>query len=287
MGIKKLAWRSVEQNRLPKRPELFAMTGGYRRIPVMQIGADIYCDTQCILRELECRIPAPTFFPNNGAGLPFALSRWTDGPLFDLVFCAGFAPIADTMPPEWVADRTRLYLGPHGDLGKLATDLPHILAQLRAQLGWLDDRFGSGRRFVLGEDPGMPDLLAWYIIWFLRARYTAAEQFLSEFPALLAWADRMKSIGHGTMTPMTPADALAIAKASEPQTAEKYDPRDAQGLKPGQRVTVQPITDSGDPAVSGIVRAVDRNTIALTRESPECGQVAIHFPRVGYRVTIA
>ncbi len=84
MGIKKLTWRCVEQNRLPDRPELFAMTGGYRRIPVMQIGADIYCDTQCVLRELERRVPSPTFFPNNGAGLRFALSRWTDGLLFEL-----------------------------------------------------------------------------------------------------------------------------------------------------------------------------------------------------------
>ena len=90
-GVKQLAWRSVEQNRLPDRPELLAMTGGYRRIPVMQIGADIYCDSQCILMELERRFPNPTFFPNNGAGLPFALSRWTDGPIFDLVFRAAFA----------------------------------------------------------------------------------------------------------------------------------------------------------------------------------------------------
>ena len=36
LGLKKLAWRSVEQNRLPDRPELLAMTGGYRRIPVIR-----------------------------------------------------------------------------------------------------------------------------------------------------------------------------------------------------------------------------------------------------------
>ena len=68
LGIKKLAWRSVEHNRLPDRPELFAMTAGYRRIPVMQIGADIYCDSQCILRELERRFPEPTFFPGPRQG---------------------------------------------------------------------------------------------------------------------------------------------------------------------------------------------------------------------------
>ena len=127
-GVKQLAWRSVEQNRLPDRPELLAMTGGYRRIPVMQIGADIYCDSQCILMELERRFPSPTFFPNNGAGLPFALSRWTDGPIFDLVFRAAFAPAAASLPPALVADRSRLYLGPEGDLAKELADLPHSLA---------------------------------------------------------------------------------------------------------------------------------------------------------------
>ncbi|MDG2075546.1 MAG: glutathione S-transferase N-terminal domain-containing protein, partial [Arenicellales bacterium] len=66
LGLKRLTWYSVEQNRLPDRPELFAMTGGYRRIPVMQIGSDMYCDTQCIFNELEKRFPEPTFFPNQG-----------------------------------------------------------------------------------------------------------------------------------------------------------------------------------------------------------------------------
>ena len=285
-GIKRLAWRSVEHNRMPERPELFPMTGGYRRIPVLQIGADIYCDTQCILRELERRAPTPTFFPNQGAGLPFALSRWTDGPLFELAFCTVFAPVAQTLPPALVADRTRLQLGSRGDLAKVAADMPHVLAQLRPQLGWLDERFASGRRFVLGDDPGMPDLLAWYIVWFVRNRYAGAEQLLSEFPDLLAWAERMKAIGHGTPSPMSPAQALAIGKAAIPQSPEKSDPRDPQGLAPGMHVNVQPLTDSGDPPVSGVVRAVDRNTIALTREDPACGEVAIHFPRVGYRVTV-
>ena len=101
-GIKKLAWRSVEHNRLPDRPELFAMTAGYRRIPVMQAGADIYCDSQCILRELERRFPSPTFFPGPGKGMPWAVSRWTDGPLFDLLFRVAFAPVMDSLPPALV-----------------------------------------------------------------------------------------------------------------------------------------------------------------------------------------
>ena len=286
MGLKKLSWHSVEQNRLPDRPELFAMTGGYRRIPVLQVGADIYCDTQCIFRELERRAPQPTFYPNNSNGMPYGISRWTDGPLFEIAVRVAFAPVADSLPPALVADRTRLYFGPDGDMAKEAQDMPHTFAQLRAQLGWLEERLASGRNYLLGEQAGLPDLLAWYIVWFVRGRYAEAEAFLAEFPALLAWAARMQAIGHGTSTVMTPQQALAVAEEAEPQTPEQADPRDPQGIKPGMSVSVAPLTDSGEQPVAGVVRAVSRDTIAIAREHELCSRVVVHFPRVGYRVNL-
>lgn len=285
-GLKSLVWRSVEQNRLPDRPELFAMTGGYRRIPVMQIGADIFCDTQCILRVLEDRFPKPSLFPNQGAGLPFALSRWTDGPLFDLAFRVALAPVADELPPAFVADRARLYIGPDADLEKERADLPHTLAQFRAQLGWLETRLETGRPYILGDAPGMPDLLAWYIVWFIKERYAEADRFFSEFPKLDGWAKRMADLGHGTSTPMLPAEALEIAKSSTSVTAEHSDPLDPQGLKVEMTVAIAPLTDSGEKAVEGSLRAVSRDMIAMTVNNPLCGEVVVHFPRVGYRVTI-
>jgi glutathione S-transferase len=62
LGMKGLSWKSVEIPRLPPKPNLVALTGGYRLTPVMQIGADIYCDTKCIIRELQRRFPFPTLF---------------------------------------------------------------------------------------------------------------------------------------------------------------------------------------------------------------------------------
>ena len=59
-GIKGLAWGAVDDPVIMPKPELIALTGGYRRIPVMQVGADIYCDSQRIVRELERRFPEPT-----------------------------------------------------------------------------------------------------------------------------------------------------------------------------------------------------------------------------------
>ncbi|MEM8797649.1 MAG: glutathione S-transferase family protein [Pseudomonadota bacterium] len=284
-GIKKMAWRSVEQNRLPDRPELFAMTGGYRRIPVMQIGADIYCDTQLIFAELEARKPEPTLFPNDSGGMPFAVSRWTDHELFGLAFRIAFAPVRDELPGALVNDRARLYLGPDGDLAREMEDLPHTLAQFRAQLGWVDTRLNS-RPFLLGDAPSMPDTLCWFIYWLIRARYSEAGTFLAEFDNLAAWAKRIEALGHGDATDMTPAEALEIAKNAEPCVAEQEDPRDPQGLKVGMKASIAPLTDSGETAVAGTIRFVSRDRIALVRSDPACGTVAIHFPRVGYRVTI-
>jgi glutathione S-transferase len=51
---------------MPK-PDLLALTGGYRRTPNLQIGADIYCDTALIARVLDELQPSPTLYPAAGA----------------------------------------------------------------------------------------------------------------------------------------------------------------------------------------------------------------------------
>lgn len=287
LGLKKLSWTSVEENRLPDRPELFAMTGGYRRIPVLQIGADIYCDTQLIFRVLENVAPTPSFFPAGSAGLPFGLSRWADAEFFTSAMKVAFAPAIDNLPPALVADRQRLYLGPNGDLAKEREDLPHTLSQLRAQFGWLEDALAGGSDYLMGDAASMADLLAWYLYWFVSGRYAEADAFLAEFPALNLWAERMRAIGHGTSTDMTPVEALAIAKAATPTTAEAADPNDPQGLTPGMTASVAPLTDSAENPVTGTIRAVTRDSIALTLKSEGADTVCVHFPRVGYRVTPA
>ena len=51
--FKGLAWRSVEIPMVMPKPELMPLTGGYRKTPVLQIGAEVYCDTSLILAEIE------------------------------------------------------------------------------------------------------------------------------------------------------------------------------------------------------------------------------------------
>ena len=97
-GLKNIAWTSVLISRIMPRPDLMPMTGGYRRTPVMQIGADIYCDTQCIIRELERRFPEPTLFPNGYEGIAWATAMWTDRPFFQSTVNLVFGSLADKVP---------------------------------------------------------------------------------------------------------------------------------------------------------------------------------------------
>lgn len=283
--MKKLNWRSVQIPRLPPKPDLMPLTGGYRRTPVMQVGADIYCDSQCIIRELECRFPEPTLYPGGGAGLVWGLSRWTDGPLFKLVISLVFGAQADELPTDFAEDRGRLYFGPNYDLQAMKRELPRTLAQIRTQLGWMEQRLGAGRDFMLGGQPGLPDALCYYLIWFIRGRYAGGPEFLNQFSNLIAWEERVRAIGHGQPTDMTALEALEIARTAKAETNMSVDPQDPEGLETGMRVAIAPDDIGGGPSVEGEIACLNADEIAIRRTDPRVDEVVVHFPRVGFRVS--
>ena len=51
-GYLDIEWQSVTIPPIMPRPHLMPLSGGYRRTPILQIGADVYCDTQIICRKL-------------------------------------------------------------------------------------------------------------------------------------------------------------------------------------------------------------------------------------------
>ncbi len=284
LGIKGLDWRSVIIPRLPPKPDLMPLTGGYRLTPVMQLGADIYCDSQCIIRELERRFPEPSLFPGGSAGMVWGVSRWTDGALFTTAIALVLVDAGDAMPPEFWADRGMLYFGADYDKDAIRAKLPELLASLRAQLGWMEQRAATGRTYILGESPGLPDALCYYLLWFIRGRYSKGGEFLAQFPHLCAWQKRVEAIGHGNPSDLSAAEALAVAAGAEPATPEAVDAEDPLGLALGDTVEVQPEAMDGVPAVTGTLRALDPLTVVLDREDPRVGRVSVHFPRVGYRL---
>jgi len=75
LGYKGLRWSSVLIPNIMPKPDVTALTGGYRKTPILQIGADIYCDTALIADVIEERHPQPTLYPGGTAGASaFSLS---------------------------------------------------------------------------------------------------------------------------------------------------------------------------------------------------------------------
>jgi len=284
LGMKGLSWKSVLIPRLPPKPNLMPLTGGYRLTPVMQIGADIYCDTKCIIDKIERRAPTPTLFPGVRPGLSWALAQWTDGPLFTDVVTVALVEMSPNMPPEFLADRGPLYFGADFSLDDIKAKYANALANVRAQFGWIDDCV-KAQDFMMGDAPGLADALGYYLVWFLRDRMADGETFMSQFENLQHWEQRIKAIGHGSPEELSDLDALDIAKQAQPQTPEHADPNDPLSLNIGDSISVTPA--SGGPEVVGTLHSLTTDRLALLRDDPQVGHVAVHFPRLGYVVKAA
>jgi glutathione S-transferase len=282
LGLKGLAWRSVIQPNMMPKPQLLPLTGGYRRIPVLQLGADVYCDSQLIAREIERLAPRPTLFPGGSEGLCAAFGFWTDRQLFLASVPVVFSAIGPAVPKEFIEDRSKL-MGGRMDFSAVMKMGPAAAEQLRAHAAFVEAQLSDGRRWLLGDEPSLADFSAYHPVWFLRNIPPVAKT-LEDFARLAAWADRVAAVGHGRRSECSPDEALRVARDAEPAaSAGGVDPREPQGLTAGCRVRVVPDDYGFEPVEGALVRA-DVREIAVRRASSETGDVVVHFPRAGFRI---
>ena len=281
LGLKKLEWRSVETPMLLPKPDLVCLTGGYRGTPVMQIGADIYIDSQRIARELERRYPEPTLFPAGDAGLGYALVKWSDD-----FFQAGLKMALALLGPDWDAgfraDRQALFA--HLDFDDMDKDTGHAMAQLQAHAGLLNEQLADGRSFLTGDQAGLADIQAFGVPWFTRAAMPVTDDLFQNFEYLPAWEARVAELGEGDRQPIDVDEAHRVAQESQPDLGKEIDADDAQGLEAGMPVTVAPDDFSLRGAVEGTLLRASTLELAIHRSTDDFADLVIHFPRLGYRV---
>ncbi len=283
LAHKRLAWRGVEQPNMMPKPDLVPLTGGYRRIPVLQIGADVYCDSQLIARVLERRHPEPTIHPGGSEATCHAWNLWADRCLFLPVVAIVFADIGHLVPPAFIEDRSRMMGG--RDFGDVPAQAPAAREQVRGLVAALDAQLGDGRPWLLGTAFSLADAACFHPLWFLRVAPSSAA-LIGDFTNVRAWFDRVDALGAGAMEPMEPAEALAIARDATPRADGVVAAGEPNGLAAGDRVTVTP-DDYGFDPVGGAVLSAAPDEIAIARRDERVGDVIVHFPRVGFRVTRA
>jgi glutathione S-transferase len=282
LGYKRLAWRSVHIPVIMPKPDLTALTGGYRRTPVLQIGADIYCDTALIARVLEARAPTPTLFPADQPLAPM-FAHWADLTLFWTVIPytmqpAGLAHVFQGVPPEhlkaFAADRAPF----SASLKRQTT--ADATANLHGYLDALDAQIADGRPYLFGAAPGIADFSVAHCAWYVRRGGPLAE-ILAPRPHFSAWLDRMLAIGHGEPAPMKSGEAVEVAAAACAHAP--CDVLPGLGFDARQAVTVTP-TDYGMDPVAGTLVGLTPTEVVIRRSDERAGTLHVHFPRVGFQI---
>jgi glutathione S-transferase len=281
MGLKGLPWRSVRIPFVMPKPDLTELTGGYRRTPTLQLGADLYCDTKVIARALERIQPSPTLYPEGSEAILPGLSRWAETSFMMVVtILLGAGGVFDE---AFLEDRRKML--PGADFSKAKLIVPAKLLQLRANLELLERQLADGRAFLLGEAPSLADLSAYHPLPFARRR-PVFEGLFEPCPRLCAWLDRVASIGHGKREEMEASEAIAIARDATPAPPPAEPVSLPEGLAWGRRVAVMP-EEPGSGVVVGELQPSDVHEIAIRRRSERAGELVVHFPREDYLVVPA
>jgi glutathione S-transferase len=286
LGAKGLSWLAVEVPPILPKPDVLALTGSYRRTPVMQIGADIYCDTALICEVLDRLVPTPAIFPPELAAAARMSAAWLDTAMFTAAVTYLFQPatvqsmLAHLSPGQmqaFAADRKAM----RGDTDALRMPLPEAVALLRDTFGRLERQFEAGAAFVAGPALSVADFSLYHNVWFIRrSRELAA--MLDAYPLLVAWYERMRAFGHGHLRVIDSGEAISVARTSDPEP-QAHGVMPDPGFAAGAAVTVTPTDYARDP-VAGVLVALSVHVVTLRRQDPRAGIVNVHFPRQGYRV---
>ncbi|MGJ7509991.1 glutathione S-transferase family protein [Variovorax sp. GT1P44] len=284
LGYKKLAWKSVIIPQIMPKPELLTLTGGYRKTPVLQIGADIYCDTALICDVLEHLAPTPSVYPEPGKGLSRLVAQWADTSLFWASMAYSFsgkgaADVFGKAPPE-------LAKAFGDDRKAMSTNMVRLrpgdaAAAYKSYLRRLPDMLDD-TDYLLGAYPTVADFASYHPLWFTRKRTPSMAGILQLTPAVGDWLDRMAGIGHGTMETFDAAQAIEVAAASEPHTLLSDSTfQDEHGIALGSRVTIAAESFGPEPTEGELI-AASRTHYTLRRTGDRIGTVNVHFPRIGY-----
>ena len=283
LGHKRLAWQSVIIPRVMPKPDVLALTGGYRRTPFLQIGADIYCDTALICDVLEHHQPEPTLYPEQHRGVARVLAQWADGTLFWAAMGYNLSPkgaaaLFAGQPPEsaqaFAADRLAMRTNMTSLRPGDATAA--YRSYLRRLASMLDDQ-----PFLLGDAPCVADFAAYHPLWFSRVVNAAMAGILDATPGVIAWMDRLAAIGHGSIAKLTATEAIAVAAGTEPAPLVEDVFQDEHGIALGSRVSIAADAFGTEPT-EGILRAATRTLYTLERQDNRTGSLHVHFPRIGF-----
>ncbi|CBL46512.1 Conserved hypothetical protein [gamma proteobacterium HdN1] len=280
LGYAQLPWQAVTTRQMPPRPHLDeVLVGGYRKIPVAQQGADVFCDSRVISAEIARLSEKPLLaLENCSAEINDFVQRTDLDVFFACILSANSKALArKAWASSSLADLLKL-LWDRAKMGRTASvsvvgprqARPMVEAHLQQIEAMLKDDF------LFGAVPTNADFAAYHGLWFIRD--LAERSFVAKYPRVMAWLDRIKAFGHGMRRDIGIEGSIQIARDARPRAIADCDRQDA---RIGSLVSVAP-SDYGQKPTVGTLVGASAHRWVIAREHPQVGVVHVHFPVPGF-----
>ncbi|ETI23372.1 hypothetical protein G647_05173 [Cladophialophora carrionii CBS 160.54] len=297
LSLRGIDYAECKQPPVLPRPDVAALGIKYRRIPLMAIGRDVYCDSRIILRKLEALFPNSTLSASNGEAK--AVEK-----LFEIWNMeAGLFPrasqlIPTSMPllndPHFTKDRED-YSGRSWSKEQIEANRPEALASIRSAFNVLETTLlADGRDWVLKTDhPTLADIEAiWTFDWLNGLKGALPRELISDkkYPKVFAWMarfnDALKAAKAKAPKPATLKGDVAAERILSASFVEKdlaVDPADPLGLEQGAEVEVFPIDSGIHHRDQGRLIGLTEDEIVLSIQA-QGKELHLHYPRAGFRI---
>lgn len=277
------SWMSATVPAAPPRTYLKPLAGDYGRIPVAQIGADVFCDTALIVEELAALSGRPELGRGGCNDEQLAFTDRCEGDLFFAAVIAGSgralkekakAQMSFFALLRLVFDRMQMRRKAKVEMVKPGEAKGMLLEHMNAIEAGLDNDF------LYGDAPCLADFAAYHSLWF--ARDLGERSFFSDYPKIGLWMDRIKAYGHGEQRDIDPKHAWTIASEADPRAvASEHSGGDAVG----KMVSIAP-NDYRLDHVNGKLVGDAPGRWIIARENRRTGTVHVHFPKQGYELKV-
>lgn len=287
LGHKNAHYKTVNIPIIMPKPDLVALTGGYRKTPVLQQNNHIYCDTRLMARVIDEQYGGESIFPSSLSLTTNTLAQWADQHLFSVAVALAFSPagfkafrqrVPEKFVEDFVSDRAKMRQGGSG----LSMDANTAFQLLPIYLQQMEQQLSTDGSYMCGEQISIADFSIYHCLWFINNNAGVC-MLLEGYRQLNQWFENMKAIGHGSATSIDATAAIDIAHSAQTVLFSNNEFLMVNSFELGDRVEITP-TDYGIAPVIGELIVSKTDEVAIKRTDERGGEVYVHFPRVGYKM---
>lgn len=284
LGYSQLEWVSALTTDTPPRPVIEALAGGYRKIPVAQIGADIFCDSRTIASEIAARSNLPLLALENCDPAIQDYANHVDLEIFfACLLSSGSLALGKKVLKSMSLGELGRFVLDRANIGRTASPAMPKMGLLKAKrllrnhLENVEGRLTSD--YLFGEQANHADFSTYHSLWF--ARDLAESSIFKAFPQINAWMDRIQAFDNRCINEINPQECLEIAKQATPRALPESFKADKDV---GKHVSIAP-ADYGRLPTSGLLLGSNDHQWVIAREDSALGLLHVHFPKAGYIIT--